>query len=137
MSVADALQSALYQKLVEETDYSVFNFVPDNQEGDFIVIGSDTYSDFSGDCFLGFDATVTISVWTLPTADQKYQGMMQCNKIMGELYDILHRSELQLEGYANLSITFEFQDIFRQPDGLSYQGVQRYRFYLEKTETIT
>ena len=137
-SVADNLQIAIYEKLVAELDVDVFDNVPDRQVGDYVVIGDDTFIDWSTDCTSGFEATLTIHTWTVPPKGQNsFRGSTRCKLIQGDIYDILQRADFEVQDYQNLGADFEYQDVTLDGDGVSYHGVQRFRIFLDTIDTIT
>lgn len=132
---ADAIQYAIFDRLTEALDIPVYSFVPDNTQGEFVQIGDDTLIDLSGDCFVGFEATLTIHAWTIPAATgEAYRGAMRCKEIQTQIYNALNRQDFTISGYNNLGCNAEFSETFQDSDGVSWHGVQRFRILLDTLE---
>jgi hypothetical protein len=43
------------------------------------------------------------------------------------MYGLLHRGTLAGTGFTFVNLENEFNEIFSDPDGLTYHGIQRYR----------
>ena len=50
---------------------------------------------------------------------------------MARVYTLLHEQTLPIAGFTNVLTRFEFSDTFRDPDGLTQHGVQRYRMLVQ------
>jgi len=105
---------------------NVFNGVPDGQKAPYIEIGDDTATDDSG---IGVDAqehTITLHTFTeQPVAGQSAKAV--CMSIMAQVRNILHASSLVLSAGALCNLRQEFRQTMRDPDGVSWHGVQRFR----------
>lgn len=133
MSAGLALQTAIYQKLngAPGVAVPVFDYVPDQQPGNYIAIGDDTLAEFDTDETTGFDATATVHTWTANSAEE---GRAACKTIMGSIYDTLHRLPLTVVGYTVAGVDQVFEQTFLDPDGVTHHGVQRFRVLMRKDE---
>ena len=129
-----ALQSALYQKLNGTTALTgliagIYDIVPqelseENPPEDvfpYVVIGDDRISAWDTDTEFGFEAKITIHVWT------RAGGREQNQLIQKQIYLALHRQTLSVTGYNTISATFTESDLFIDADGLSQHGVITFR----------
>jgi len=103
---------------------SVFDNVPENPDFPYIVIGDDTFSDWSAHDFSGFVGTATIRVWS-----QK-SGRKECKGIQNRIYTLLQRVKLGLVGFADIQFRLGAQNIIKDPDGKTHQGIQTFNFTL-------
>ena len=133
--ISAALQTALYQKLngtaaLTNLVTGIYDLVPqelseDNPPEDvfpYVVIGDDRISAWDTDTELGFEANITIHVWTRAGGREKNQ------LILKQIYLALHRQVLTVTGYNTVSGTFTESDLFIDADGLSQHGVISFRF---------
>ena len=118
------IQNAIYQALVP-TGIPVYDFVPQDSDYPYIVIGDTTSLPNDTDTEIGSDSTITIHVWS------RYRGRLEVKQIQQAIYDILHRAQLSVSGSHFVMIDCEFQESFRDADGLTMHGVQRFRMLIE------
>jgi hypothetical protein len=115
-------------------DYSVLDRIPHADDRintinpPYIVIGDDTFVQWDTDGEIGFEATITIHVWSV------FNGREECKRIQKEIYNLLHNTTLEIEDYKNIGVTFEYADTTLDSDGLHTHGVQRFRL-LNRSET--
>lgn len=108
----------------------VFNGVADGAVAPYIDLGDDTAADYaSSGAAAPTDAqehTVTIHVW----AEQPVTGgsaKKQCLDIMAAVRASLHTVSLALASGRMPNLRCEFHETFRDPDGISWHGVLRFR----------
>ena len=114
------LQEAVFNKL-QGLSAPVYDHVPQKSAYPYIVIGEDTISEWDTDDKTGFDATVTIHVWS------RYRGKKEAKLIQSEIYAAMNRQNLDIADYGTAGVTFQYQDVFMDSDGLTYHGVCRYQ----------
>lgn len=135
MSFELDLQIAIYGALNGNLSAPVFDHVPQNQSYPYVVIGEDTFVDWSRDDKNGFEATVNLHVWDRPKGTSGKRGKQVTKEIQGEIYDILQRSNFPIGDFGNPGMSFEYSDVFMDSDGITYHGVQRFRVqFAEKNE---
>lgn len=120
------LQRAIYNELISDAPLmamveGVFDHVDQGQSYPYIVIGEGTNVDFDDDLELGNEATINIHIWS------QYKGRMETKQIMDEIYQVLHRADLVIDGSRCVKCDFEFGDSFMDPDGETRHGVMRFR----------
>ena len=87
----------------------------------FVVIGDDTLEVWDDDRINGFDATVTIHVWT------RGRGRLSAKILQAEIYNALHKKNPAIGSYGTTGFTQEYQDTNLEGDGITRHGVQRFR----------
>lgn len=107
----------------------IFDFVPEDEDAPYVVIGEDTAIDFDTKTDNGFEITITIHSWNYENS-----GRRSVKQIMGCIYDALHKNEgsVIVQGYELILLYCEFQETFQETaiEGASdryYHGVQRFR----------
>lgn len=104
----------------------VYNGVKDGTRPPYIDIGDDTAADYAGALLDGQEHTVTIHTWTeQPAAGLSAKGLLF--SIMARVRDVLHTASLNLSAGSLVNMRQEFRETFRDPDGISWHGVQRFR----------
>lgn len=116
-----AIQRAVYMRLSTMLEVDVWDDVPDNPSFPYVVVGDDTALDWSGDWYLGTDATITIHVWSTQS------GRSQTKQIQQEIDDALNRHHLEVEDFHVVTIHREYTETLLDPDGETRHGVQRFR----------
>tara|TARA_R100001440_G_scaffold40482_1_gene60188 strand:+ start:841 stop:1245 length:405 start_codon:yes stop_codon:yes gene_type:complete len=104
---------------------TVHDHVPQGTEFPYIVIGEETMSDSSSTKDIDFNEfTLTIHIFS------RNRGRKEAKNIMSRIYTLLHKSNLSITGATHVNTRFEFSDIIKEDDGLTYHGVQRFRTIL-------
>tara|TARA_B100000519_G_scaffold96656_2_gene84101 strand:- start:2626 stop:3033 length:408 start_codon:yes stop_codon:yes gene_type:complete len=122
-----ALQSRIYSTLNGDSNLTstlgagVFDEVPQNQAYPFVKIGEFSSVDYGTKDVDGNEATVQIDIYS------RYRGSKQVHDIMDRIHTLLHNASLTVSGYNLINIRFEFSDIVRDADGITRQGVMRFR----------
>ena len=125
MSAEWEVQKAIFEKLEADLTTPVYDFVPqENAPSTYVTIGDDTFSPFSTDGRVGFEGTLNIHTWDTSN------GRKDCKLLQGEVYDSLNRAELVITGYNSIGIDFETSQTILDADGVTYHGVQRFRFLI-------
>lgn len=131
------LQTAIYQKLsgtaaLVESVKGIYDQTPQENEklgGEkfpYVCIGDDHFSPWDTDTELGFEAAVTIHVWSR-SGGRKQNKIIQCL-----IYAALHRQPLAISGYSALTPTFTGEDTFLDADGLTQHGVLVFQIFADK-----
>ena len=132
MSHEIAIQKAVYALLSGDSDMpEVYDNVPQKDgritaSWPFVVVGEDTSIAWDTDDSVGAEATITIHSWT------RYGGRAAAKSLMSTIYDLVHRAELTLDGYAAVTIDFEYSEVLEEADQVTFHGVQRFRLLLER-----
>ncbi|WP_337187594.1 DUF3168 domain-containing protein [Phenylobacterium sp.] len=138
MSPGNAVQAAIYQRLsgysaLTSLVQGVYDFVPEDAQPPFVVIGDDTLTTSDDKTANAWEATLTIHAW-----DFERTGRKSVKSILSAIYDALHRQEasLTVAGFTLVEIVHEFEQTFQDAgvEGQNdryYHGVQRYRALIE------
>jgi hypothetical protein len=129
---SNALQVAIYNRLTNELSVPVYDHVPqaDDAGADaafpYVTIGEDSLEQYDTDTSDGFNGTVVIHVWS------RHRGRKEVKSIQGEIYDALHRHNLQVAGYHTILCYYLNSTSFMDVDGLTRHGVSQFRVLLER-----
>ena len=105
---------------------TVHDHVPQGTSFPYIVIGEETMTDESSAKTLDFNNfTLTIHIFS------RNRGRKEAKQIMARIYELLHTANLSVSGATHVNTRFEFSDIVKEQDGLTYHGVQRFRTILQ------
>tara|TARA_R100000808_G_C2115997_1_gene128628 strand:+ start:46 stop:450 length:405 start_codon:yes stop_codon:yes gene_type:complete len=125
------LQKTIYSKLNTDntikTTYSatVHDHVSSGTAFPYIVIGEETLTDDSSSKDIDFNEfTLTIHTFS------RNRGRKEAKQIMARIYALLHKASLTVTGATHVNTRFEYSDVVREQDGLTYHGVQRFRTIL-------
>ena len=125
------LQKTIFSKLNTDTTIkntlsaTVHDHVPQGTAFPYIVIGEETMTDDESTKDIDFNNfTLTIHVFS------RNRGRKEAKNIMARIYELLHTQSLSVTGATHVNTRFEFSDIIREEDGLTYHGVQRFRTIL-------
>ena len=103
----------------------VHDHVPEGTSFPYIVIGEETMTDESSAKTLDFNNfTLTIHIFS------RNRGRKEAKQIMARIYELLHNQNLSVTGANHINTRFEFSDVIKENDGLTYHGVQRFRTIL-------
>lgn len=137
---SNALQKAIYQRLTGYAPLTaligssqVFDFVPEDAQPPYVLIGDDTAIDWGSKSADGWETTLTIHAWDFEKAGRK-----SVKAILSAIYDALHRQEasVTVTGFTLVQLRWEFEQTFQDAsaEGQSdryYHGVQRYRALIQ------
>lgn len=132
MSFETAAQRAVFEALDGAISCPVMDTQEQMPEGQpssafpYLVLGDDTIASDEADDILGAQVTLTLHIWS------RAAGLAEVKALMGEAYDILHRSKPPATGYKTVDCLWEFSTSSTGPDGQTRHGVQRYRLTLHK-----
>ena len=125
------LQKTIYAKLNTDstikTTYSatVHDHVSTGTAFPYVVIGEETLTDDSSTKDIDFNEfTLTIHTFS------RNRGRKEAKQIMARIYTLLHKASLTITGATHINTRFEYSDVVREQDGLTYHGVQRFRTIL-------
>lgn len=131
LKYASLVQQKIYQLLSEDDeiteDYgaNVYDQVPDNTDGTYIVIGDDKFDDFGSHTFDGFKVELNIHTFT-----DISRGRKLCKQIQGRIYELLHNVDLAITGQKTVSLRTGLQETLLDPDGRTYHGVNKFNLIL-------
>ena len=130
-----AVQTAIYSKLTGDATLmalidAVHDQVPEDATFPYVTIGGDTAVDFGTKSEQGQELTLTLIAWS------RTHGRKEVKDILARIYTLLHETELSVglespNEFAHILTRNEFEETFRDPDGLTQQGVARYRIIVQ------
>ncbi len=104
----------------------VFNGVKAGTAAPYIDIGDDTGNDYGSSVIDAQEHTITIHSYTeQPVASMS--ARLALFAIMARIRAVLHEASLTLSAGALVNLRQEFRETLRDPDGVSWHGVQRFR----------
>ena len=128
------LQAAIYVKLTNDTTLAgvitgVFDFanVPLNQPFPYITIGDATEAPNNTLGRRGYDATLTIHIWS------KYKGSKECQTILARMNYLLDQKPLTLASQTSVSMMYDFSQTMNDPNDQTIRHMPvRYRAYSQE-----
>ena len=117
-TIFDALDgdSTLQSKVTD-----VYDFVPENTAFPYVKLGEDTAIDNGTKTLQGNEHTLVVHTFS------RYRGSKEIKDIMSRIYTLLHESSLTVSGASLVNLRFEFSDVLKENDGLTTNGLQRFR----------
>lgn len=133
--MVNELQIALYQRLTQApvSLSAVYDQPPQDVAGVYTLIGDVTAIPFDDDTSTGFECTCTLYSYHTNTGQgTTVTGYRDLKTRMLDIYNALHHYQLSVTGYGALQCVQEFSEVRRSADGLSRQGIQRYRIIIHQ-----
>jgi hypothetical protein len=134
-SVSLGLQQSIYEALVGDTTLGcllgeprVYDGAPREAAFPYVTIDQLTARDWSAGDSVGFEHSVTVSVWS------RYAGKREAHTLLDAIYNCLHEARLDVHGASLINLRFESSGIDRADDGATYHGVIRFRAVTELEE---
>jgi hypothetical protein len=130
-TAALAIQKAIYAALTADAGAGaligdrIYDVAPRDAVFPYATIGKATQSDWSTGTEEGAEHRLTLDVWS------RAHGKSECHAIAEAIRLALHDAALALEGHALVNLRFESADVARDPDGLTFHGVLRFRAVTE------
>lgn len=101
----------------------VFDNPPRNELPRYITFGEFTSDQWDSHTNNGFQGSLQLDVWTNDMHSSK-----PCHEIQNRIYQLLHRQDLEVSGYAQINFECSLQTILKDDDGVTHHGVQRFSF---------
>lgn len=124
-----ALQQALYNLLQPELSCPVYDDVPQHAAMPYVVIGEDSFASDDTDDSRGGEATCEIHIWS---DGRKDAGRKKSKQIADEVYELLHQTELNVDGYSLAVALWESSDSLDDADGIVRDALETYRVILHE-----
>lgn len=135
MSLPDfQLQVAVYAALIASGPLmavatKVYDAVPASAAFPYVTIEAATGKDWSSKSFSGAELDLTIKAWS----DKGKNGKAEVSSMLSLLHGLLHNAALTVTGFNLVLLQYAFSDTFEEGDGVTLQGVIRFRAVLEAT----
>jgi hypothetical protein len=134
VSFESSLQQAVYLRLSGFSGMpDVYDHVPQAADGGssvpfpYVTLGDDIHVPFDTDDSVGSEATITLHTWS------RARGRKEVKDIQATIRDALQRFELEVDGFALVTVEFDSSESFMDPDALTRHGVSRFRVLLDQT----
>jgi len=127
------LQKAVFDRLVAQlAPTPVYDDVPEESAFPYVVIGEDTGSDWFSSTWGGREVTLTIHVWS------QYRGMKELKTIMEKVVRNLTNwtPDLSADNFAVALLIPEFEDQFKEGEGITRHGVIRIRTMIQDLTAV-
>lgn len=123
------LQKAVYTAITGDADVKtvignparVYDHVPEGAVFPYITIGEGGETDESTMGKRNEAHSINVHIWS------QYRGRKEVKQIMAAIHPVLHMSSLSLNGVDFAGMIFESSNILRDPDGLTWHGIQSFR----------
>ena len=124
------LQQSVYQLLSGDSTLlsmvsAVYDRPPQGSAYPYVTIGESTISDWSTKTTTGTEQILTLHVWS------RNGCRKEAALIMERVYNLLHQASMSVTGQTLVQIRFVSGDILLENDGYTYQGIIRFRAFLE------
>ena len=126
-----ALQKAVVATLLADGSVGaliadrIYDAPPRDAAFPYLTIGEVRTADWSTATEAGAEHRLTLNVWS------RERGKRQCYEVMEAIEAALHDAALGLDDHALVNLRFEFAETRRDPDGITYHGVVRFRAVTE------
>jgi hypothetical protein len=134
VSFETALHKAVFERLSGFSGLpDVYDHVPQQRDSGsdvsfpYITVGDDTHVPFDTDDSVGAESTITVHAWS------RKRGRAEVKGIQAGIREALQRFDLDVEGFALVTIEFDYSESFMDQDTLTRHGVQRFRVLLDQT----
>jgi len=128
MGFETVLQQAIYTELsgYAPLPAPVYDDVPQDGSFPYVVIGDDSFADWSTDTELGATSVLTVHTWS------RLRGRKETKELQGHIETALNRATLSATGYNFVSLDLLSSESFLDSDGLTRHGVQTFNAIIER-----
>lgn len=132
-------QRAIFSLLSADTDLSlllggsgkVFDHVPDNTAFPYITMYINPWDDRGNHTTEGFQCVLQIDVWYQPgVGEAKGRGNYRVQQIQKRVDELLHKTNLEVDGWKTLIMRRTLVDILTDPDNVTKHGIQQFKLFL-------
>ncbi len=131
MSAIWPVQQAVYARLTGDAELAalisgVFDEVPEAKDKPYVAFAEITETAMDSHDRKGWEVLVTLNVWSA------YRGFAQSAQVLGHLQRLLHRVDLEVDGWELISIARVADGVRRVADPNIRQGQARFRVWLHE-----
>jgi hypothetical protein len=132
-SPALALQRAVMTALTADTALAalvgarIYDAPPRNAAFPYVSFGPAGMGDWSTGTEMGAEHQLVLNAWS------RRAGKLECFDILDAIATALNDAALALDSHALVNLRFQFADVRRDPDGITFHGVIRFRAVTEPT----
>lgn len=116
---------ATLQGLLGGATPRIYDWIPDNPTYPLVAVGDIVCVDFGTHTSSGFEATLSIHVFT------QSAGRKDALTIMARVYQLLHEVDLAVTNFPTLSCREASREVIREEDGKTHHGICRYRILID------
>jgi hypothetical protein len=126
-----ALQKAVFAALVADAGVGalvgdrIYDAPPREPVFPYVTIGDTRVSDWSTGTETGAEHRVALVAWS------RERGKRECYTVIEAIEAALHDAALTLEDHALVNLRFEFADVVRERDGITWRATMRFRAVTE------
>ena len=102
----------------------IYDLVPQKVTFPYVSFGPSFGEPYDGSAMDGWECTIEMHTWSRSGANNR----VECQGIMGGLESLLHDQNLTLDAANFVSGRMINSRTFVDPDGITFRGVQRFRF---------
>jgi hypothetical protein len=103
----------------------IYDAPPRDAAFPYVSFGQLSVADWSTGTESGAEHQLTLDVWS------REAGKRECYAILDAVTAALNDAALTLDGNALVNLRFQFADVRRDPDGITFHGVIRFRAVTE------
>ncbi|MFG1873390.1 DUF3168 domain-containing protein [Sphaerisporangium sp. NPDC049003] len=131
MSAIWPVQQAIYGRLTADAELGalisgVFDEVPESKDKPYVAFAEITETPLDSHDRIGFEVMVTLNAWSA------YRGFGQSAQVLEHVHRILHRVELEVQGWELISIAHVADGVRRVNDPNLRQGQARFRVWVQQ-----
>lgn len=104
----------------------VFDHVPQNTEYPYISMNIKPWNDRGNHDYEGLETNFQINVWY----SENGRGDLKVQQIQKRIDELLHNTNICIEGWNIISLRRVTIDILNEPDGVTKHGVQIYKLLI-------
>lgn len=104
----------------------VYDAPPRNAAFPYVSFGQVSVADWSTGTETGAEHQLVLDAWS------RAAGKRECHAILDAIDTALNDAALTLAGNALVNLRFQFADVRRDPDGITFHGVIRFRAVTEE-----
>jgi len=107
-------------------DPKIYDFVPDNKPYPYIKLNIRPWTDRANHTKDGFAAEPTIDVFYRAPG----RGDLKVQQIQKRVDELLHNTDICVEGWNIIVFRRAFIDIMTEPDNVTLHGIQKFKLFL-------
>jgi hypothetical protein len=115
------LQEDIYNYLTTRSSVKVYDYVPRNESGTYIVIGDTISNPHNTDTSVGTENVVSFHISAV------HEGKKRCKEVMKEIETIFNRDT----SFVAVNFLLEHQSTHKDKNGINTLGLMRFRVTLE------
>ncbi|MEC9346062.1 MAG: DUF3168 domain-containing protein [Pseudomonadota bacterium] len=131
-----AIRKAAYAALVADSDVGalvgdrIYDAPPEGVTFPYVQLGDSIVTDNDTQTVNGSEEDLVLHTWS------RQRGRKETDQVQAAIYGALHRQDLQISGQTLILCNRTFEQVLRDPDGVTYHGVSRYRFLTMEGYTV-